>query len=272
MKDEAMKKIDNWNELKESLSKYKNKVTFHPKFLFRGQADTSWSLEPSFTRVAKKKNLNRKKALQLELDIMNKFSISARNILALKNTISLTLAGVKSSHGPGIDFPGWFVVMQHYSAPTRTLDWTCSPWVALYFACCEEEDSDGAIWIAEFTKVVDYAKSLSPGGKVSGEMISDSTSPDILNFATAFCTNERLEAQQGRFSLCTNPLSDHKDIMESADALCKIEVPKLLKETVMKELYHMNISAKTLFPGIDDLGKSISEYCSLWDESSIIKQ
>ncbi len=38
----------------------------------------------------------------------------------------------------------------------------------------------------------------------------------------------------------------------------------------MKDLHQMNITAKTLFPGIDGLGKSINEYCHLWDETSII--
>jgi len=42
----------------------------------------------------------------------------------------------------------WIFLMQHYRAPTRLLDWSESPLVALYFALVDklQEDSDGALW------------------------------------------------------------------------------------------------------------------------------
>jgi hypothetical protein len=41
-----------------------------------------------------------------------------------------------------------------------------------------------------------------------------------------------------------------------------------MKSEIMGELYQMNITAKTLYPGIDGLGKSTYEYCNLWDRNS----
>jgi hypothetical protein len=276
--DEVNKKIGRFSDLNEEMAKYINNVTLHPNFLFRGQGDVRWSLEPSFARLANRRKLKREKALQLEREIVNKFSISARKLMPLKNTI--TLQG-----GPAIDFLGWFVIMQHFCAPTWSLDWTSSPWVALYFSCFEKEKSDGILWIADFKKVDEYAKNKLKEIKVVNKnreeikdpyakipfLLTNSKAPEILVFLSAFNTNERIEAQQGRFSVCTNPLADHKGIIEAAGSLSKIEIPKELKPTIMKELYKMNISAKTLFPGIDGLGKSIYEYCNLWDVTSIIK-
>jgi hypothetical protein len=263
-------RIENIDELQDLKNEYPYAIKLHPDFLFRGQANIEWKLEPSFTRLANSSQLDRTKALQLERECVNKFSISASKLLSIENTIDLTLAKAKSPDGMGIDFPGWFILMQNYSAPTRTLDWSTSYWVALYFACSEEEDHDGVLWIADFKKATEYGE-LKVKQRNFGALITDPRSEEILMFGGSFNTNERLEAQQGRFSICTNPLSNHETILNECSALSRKEISKELKTEIMKELHSMNISAKTLFPGIDGLGKSIREYCSLWDETSIIK-
>jgi len=58
--------------------------------------------------------------------------------------------------------------------------------------------------------------------------------------------------------------------MEEIDALEKIIIPKTMKPEIMQELHRMNITAKTLFSGIDGLGKSMYEYCKSLDTNSII--
>jgi len=260
----------NLSKLKETIAQYPNSVKLHPNFLFRGHADVSWKLEPSFARIANKKGLDRIKALQMEREIVNKFSISASKLLPIEMTIDLTLARFKSTHGHGIDFMGWFSVMQHFSAPTRTLDWTTSPWVALYFACCEQEECDGAIWIVDFRKATEHAE-RKLNGRNFVSLMTDPESPDIVVLTMAFNSNERIEAQQARFSVCTNPLISHESQLNENDSLIKIDIPRKLKPAIFRELNQMNITAKTLFPGIDGLGKSIYEYCNLWDQDSIIK-
>lgn len=262
-------RIENFDEVDEIVNKFKNSIMMQPKFLFRGQANSSWSLKPSFTRLATEKKLTRIKALKLEQEALNKFSISARNLLPIENTIGLL--------GAKLELLGWASMMQHYSAPTRILDWTKLLWVALYFSCCDEADSDGAVWISDFNIVTEFGIQTMKKIKTDIDLkdlfstyLTDENAPDILQFITAINTNERIESQQGMFSVCTNPLVDHENILNSINALFKIEISKHLKPEIMKSIYQMNISAKTLFPGIDGLGKSISEYCRLWDERGII--
>jgi len=42
---------------------------------------------------------------------------------------------------------GWLLMMQHYGAPTRLLDWTENILVAAYFAVHENKKEDGEIWV-----------------------------------------------------------------------------------------------------------------------------
>jgi hypothetical protein len=54
------------------------------------------------------------------------------------------------------DILGWRELMQHHGAPTRLLDWTTSPFVAIWFALDGHKDGDGdmALWIYDRTNAM----------------------------------------------------------------------------------------------------------------------
>jgi hypothetical protein len=287
----------NFEELLGILGEYRNTVKLDPKYLFRGQARASWksSLTPSFGRLANAQNLTRAQALRLEGECVNLFSIAASRELPIEETISLTLARFRQTPQPDqkdsvrvytipgsrglpieeevpdghrLDFLGWFTHMQHYNAPTRNLDWTMSPYVALYFACREEEDDDAILWIADFVKADSEAKKRINYREIP-HLILDTNAQEVVVFSRTLNSNQRVEYQQGRFSFCTNPLANHEPILHGYGALKKFEIPSKLKPEVMSELRRMNITAQTLFPGIDGLGRSMQEFCKLWDPSIV---
>lgn len=291
------------NEIFKEQKKYNNPVKLYPDFLFRGQSGKYKDLLPSLTRIIKNKNIsNLPESLELEEESINKYKIRALSYLDIRQTISMT---IRTNAFPKFRYYtnhiSWMMIMQHFNAPTRCLDWTKSLLVATYFACKDNFDQSGYIWIANNTSITDqmvkelrsfYENTLSkqlqdPDLKKQIDKMIDSNkrpiiwfslifdyiafneglqSPNILQFIEPTITNERIEAQQGYFSICSNPTIDHKDVLDDANVLTLIEIPPEKKRDILSELYTYNINANTLFPGIDGLGKSIKEFCTLWDK------
>jgi FRG domain-containing protein len=86
---------------------------------FRGQPDERFELEPTLERSARERGIE--SWSELELFILPEFRARARSHL-------------KVSLLPDEDSLTWLSLMRHYGVPTRLLDFTYSPFVALYFA------------------------------------------------------------------------------------------------------------------------------------------
>lgn len=50
------------------------------------------------------------------------------------------------------DYVEWYYLAQHHGVPTRLLDWTCDPLVALWFAVNGEDREDGYIYTYDVSK------------------------------------------------------------------------------------------------------------------------
>ena len=219
-------------------------------FVFRGQADASWSLNSSLWRSLPS-GIPPKDALEFERQALREFKSRAH--LDLSPSVLPVPA----------DFPGWLALMQHHNAPTRLLDWTRSIYVALYFAAEQSLDRDGAIWYVP----KNLPSSLSPDELGSDEAFlprwySIPSAPSSVWFSESLIKTERMVAQQGIFSISRQVLADYGALIDDAmpkTGYGKIIVPAGLKLTCLRQLRLANITAGSLFPGVDGLGRSIKE-------------
>ena len=102
----------------------KTKVRMGGTTWFRGHAKADWKLLPGLMRGATGPS---------EATLLSRFKQSAAML---------------TERLPNTSFD-WTFLMQHYGVPTRLLDWSESPLVALYFAVeqwAEFPDCDAAVW------------------------------------------------------------------------------------------------------------------------------
>lgn len=252
--------IHSWRELTDKIDElevYKNSLVW----FLRGQSDATWQLRPSLLRIIGDDRPNAQLALEIEDLALRLFQSQAH--LYLKPDL------IDRNSWACI---AWWSLMQHYSCPTRLLDWTRSPYVAAYFAVDQQCDRDGAIWL--FAAPALESVMLERYGAIQYDR------PGEFSLATAKCKGvypvlgfqhtERSAAQQGVFTVATYILADHGVVIGGAlagrpqyEGLTKIIIPACCKQDILARLHTMNITAKTLFPGIDGVGRSVSEIVGL---------
>lgn len=225
-----------------------------PNYSWRGQANASWVLETSLDRSFRLAGVSPSAALADKH--LERFKLASRGRRGGQNASSLSENE-------------WWSIGQHYGLATPLLDWTASPFVALYFAFRDQSCGDPehrAVWAiggpsisAANTRLRKQGEQPAPGSHSDLARIQH---PPLLEFVRpAQDDNARLVAQAGLFS--RTPVGITVDdwirlnLKGQAEglALIKVQIPNKGREECLKALNRMNINHLSLFP--DLLGAAV---------------
>jgi hypothetical protein len=255
--------VGSWDELQHELlrdSWYEDLKRYRSSLVFRGVSNAGYDLNTSLGRLG---NSN----LSIERHLLRNFRKYAH-----------------SDFERTADEWFWVALGQHHGLPTRLLDWTYSPHVALHFATSNTQNYnvDGAIWCLDY----DSAHKMLPtplqnilrneGSFVfTAELLSRfaSTIDDFDRKSRIAATGHivilleppsfdpRIVNQFGLFSLMSSPtarldnwLVDHPHLYR------KIIIPAELKLEIRDKLDQSNITERVLFPGLDGLSAWLARH------------
>jgi hypothetical protein len=177
----------------------------------------------------------------------------------------------------------WLALAQHHGLPTRLLDWTYSPFVALHFSTDDatEWERDGAIWCVDYAA----AKRLLPASlaRVLADDGADVFTPDLLSravdrlqdletqaaepclvFLEPPSLDERIVNQYALFSLLSSAAHDmHEWLDEHPDLGRLVVIDRRAKPEIRDKLDQANVTERVLFPGLDGLCRWLRRYYEL---------
>lgn len=230
---------------------------FHSHLIHRGMVDARWKLETS---------LERHGLVERERDLLRNFK--------------------KYSQIPGIqpiDDWEWLTIGQHHGLPTRFLDWTYSPLVALHFATDEANlkyKTPGVVWS------IDYVRIHERLPKAVKNLLEKSNAPTFTTTALADgiegparlseledgqpfmlvleppSLDARVVNQYAGLSIMSTPDADLiKWLDEFPDPVAiRTIVPTWMKPEVREKLDKSNINERVVFPGPDGLATWLRRY------------
>lgn len=176
----------------------------------------------------------------------------------------------------------WMTIAQHHGLPTRLLDWTYSPMIALHFATSAlgSFGVDGTVWKVNYHECARQIPYLlrgtleEEGGHVftadslaravtSLDEFERLTREDFFLFLEPPSIDARIINQFALFSIASDPTAPLDRLLDQTEIdNVKIIVPAALKWEVRDRLDQSNITERVLFPGLDGLSTWLKRHYS----------
>jgi hypothetical protein len=253
--------VSTWNELQDALfegSWNPGLGRFRSPFVFRGSFHKEHDLATSLIRLGGDYH-------RLERHLIRNFRKYAHREVVERDALW-----------------HWLTVAQHHGLPTRLLDWTYSPLVAMHYATVrlDHMDRDGAVWAVDYQAAADLlparlASRLRAEGSnvVTTDMLADLVSTleefdllskrDFVMFLEPPSIDDRIVNQFALFSIVSNPRRRLDELLvEHPDLYRKVVIPAALKWEVRDKLDQANISERVLSPGLDGLSSWLRRHYS----------
>lgn len=245
---------ENVTSVGEVLAKLERQFTPQQDIVwFRGHANGDWKLAPSLYRPPF--------TLEHERTLLIRFQQNAMPLLHFRPSSSWE----------------WLFLMRHHGCPTRLLDWTESPLVALYFACGEDGDDaatiDGHLWCLLPTVLNDMSgvTRTHPGDipafgistvldDFMPERIVTGLAPREHKPAAAIATREsgRMSVQQSVFTI-HHRITEPVESVGDGNHLWRLVIPHEAKTTIRRQLATLGISRLSIFPDLDSVAALATE-------------
>src|SRR5438874_316532 len=219
---------------------------FRSPFAFRGLSRADHALSSSLVRLSS----GASDTARLEMALLRNFQ---------------KYAHAEGAHADSVW--DWLAIAQHRGLPTRLLDWTYSPLVALHFATEQPEDygQDGAVWCVNFVqankrlprrlkKILEQEGSetltvdMLGGFRTLREFDALARDP-FLVFMEPPAIDRRILNQFALFSLMSSPTAQIDHWLRQHPELCRlVVVPSSLKWEIRDKLDQANVNERILFP------------------------
>lgn len=187
--------------------------------LFRGHKELSYKLLPSIARV----EFIRGSQESNEKTLLKHFKASAVPYI---------------KYFPKSDWE-WLALAQHHGLPTRFLDWTFNPLVALYFAVEDESEGDSVVYSTNYNFEVNL-ESLTP---FSIKSVKRYTPTHI---------SDRILNQNGCFTVHPSPFVEY-----NPESLHRFIIKKDLRSDIKKLLFKIGIRSRSIYPGLEGISKDL---------------
>ncbi len=250
-------RVSSWIELQEAVfdSSWQTSISrFRSNFLYRGAPRVTHGLETSLQTGGLEDH---------EVHLLSSFRKYAVG---------------SAVHGDSVW--NWLSLAKHHGLPTRLLDWTYSPYVAMHFATYDIRTfgEDGAIWCVDYRRTDEllpkplrevlkkydvniFTTEMLNAVATSLEDYDSLSKNDFVVFFEPPSLDERIVNQFALFSLPSSPRLKLEELLKNREAAYRrIVIPATLKWEVRDKLDQANITERVLFPGLDGLSQWLKRY------------